>query len=338
MFTKLLHLAKMTWMFTWRLLVIDAILFKGKTDDKALLIGFILAAVLIFVFNKTLLTWPLVRLIRRKRVIIPANGWGSDAAVPPETPKKEPAPTPVPTTKFRDPKLEGEMLAGAIENGRITGYEPSTLENQPVPDAIMMTGVPGSGLHGAAGLEEGNIELGVQGEENFARALSVAGLINRFATVWSVPVLDPFEYKLNRYLTDIDCVLATDDTVFLVDLKNYKSGAVRYHHKGNILYCEDTMTGQQVGEMKSMSRNMAMATSALRTHFPEVNFTPVVVFMPTDKGEGFIDNVVWPDNIPAMNLSQFLFKLKTEPNFDWKTTVHAGVVARIGNLLNLKRD
>jgi hypothetical protein len=338
MFTKLFHLAKMTWMFTWRWLFIDAVIFKGGTDEKALLIGFLIAAVIIFGFNKTLLTWPLVRLVRRKRVIIPSNGWGSDGAVPPEKPKKAPEPAFIPTTKFRDPELEGKLLTSSIENGRITGYEPSALEAQPVPSTAMMTGAPGAGLHNATGMEEENIKLGVQGEENFARALAAAGLINRFATVWSVPVLDPFEYKLNRYLTDIDCVLATDDTVFLVDLKNYKSGAVRYYHKGNELFCEDTMTGQQVGETKSMSRNMAMATDALRKHFPDINFTPVVVFMPTDKGEGFIDNVVWPDNIPAMNLSQFLFKLKTETNFDWKTTAHAGVVGRIGHLLTMKRE
>jgi hypothetical protein len=338
MFMKLIHLAKMTWMFTWRWLFIDAIIFKGGTDEKALLIGFLLAAVIIVVFNKTLLTWPLVRLVLRKRVIIPANSWGSDGAVPGESPKKASGPAFAPPKNFRSPELEGTTITSAIEKGRITGYEPTTLETErpKVPDTPHMTGAPGAGLHNASEMDEINIELGVRGEENFARALAKADLINRFETIWSVPVPDYEHFQLAHYQADIDCVLATNDTIYLVDLKNYKSGAVRYYHKEKNLYCEDTMTGQQVGAVKTMSVNMYNATNALRNHFPGVSFTPVVVFMPTDKGEGFIDNVLWPGGIPAMNLSQFLYKAKTEPDFS-QDAPHAGAVRRIKSLLFMTR-
>jgi hypothetical protein len=337
MFTKVLHIAKMTWMFSWRLLILDAIVFKGAIDEKAILISFITATVFVVGFNKTFLTWPLVRLIRKKRVIIPANAWGSDAVVAPTEPKREPTPAAVPTTKFRSPETAATVIDGAIEKGRITGYEPSTLEALPVPATLTMTGTPGSGLNDASGMDQDNIDLGIKGEANFARALSVAGLIHRFRTIWSVPVPDRDIFKIAQYSADIDCVLATDETVFLIDLKNYKSGAVRYYHKGIQLYCEDSMTGQQVGDPKTMSRNMANATEALRKHFPKVNFTPVVVFMPTDKGEGFVDKVFWPGNIPAMNLSQFFYKLNTESDFSYDTTPHAGAFSLIASLLREKR-
>jgi hypothetical protein len=337
MIIKAVHVLQMTWMFIWRLVIVDAIFLGGRGVENIFLISLVAAVVIAFGFKKTILFWPLARLFMKRRVIIPSTEWARDAGLEPEEQAKKAKSEPVPTTQFRSPEVSETVIGSAIEKGRITGFEPTTLEALPIPDVFMMKGTPGAGLNNAEGMEQVNIELGIKGESNFARALSVAGLINRFATVWSVPVPDKNSFVLAQYSADIDCVLATNETIFLIDLKYYKSGAVRYYNKGSQLYCEDSMTGQQVGDPRTMSMNMSSATEALRGHFPTVNFTPVVVFMPTDNGEGFIDNVFWTGNIPAMNLSQFLYKVKTESDFDWRTTPHAGTVGRIEHLLDMKR-
>lgn len=330
MFTKLIHFAKMSWMLTWRLLVISTLLFAGRHNDLAPWIALVASGVSVFVFNRTLMTWPIFRLFTGKRVVIPADGWGND--LPPTKrqqssgPRRGPAkPTTAPT---------GAVLSVASSNGRMTGFEPNKLEGRPVPTAPSMVGAPGAGLHGAKGMTQTNIALGVKGEENFARALSATNQLNRFGTIWSVPVPAQDRFEPGKYETDIDCILSTGSAIFLVDLKNYKSGNVRYYNQGNQLYCEDVATGKLVGEPKTMSRNMEMATSAVRGHFPQANIVPVVVFMPTDKGEGNLDNVVWPGGVPAMNLTEFLSVLANQQDFNWKLP-HAGAVGRLGNLLTM---
>lgn len=337
MFTKLIHFAKMSWMLLWRFLIIGAVLFAGRYSDLFIGAAFVIAGVSVFVFNRTLLTWPIFRLLTRKRFVIPANSWGTDGATAPKRPTHSAGPS-----RSRGPGkphvgtpgLGGPKLQSATASGRITGFEPSALEHRPVPHAPAMIGVPGAGLHGAVGMAQVNIDLGVKGEENFARALAATGQIDRFSTVWSVPVPDQKSFVPGPYSTDIDCVLATGSAIFLVDLKNYKSGNVRYYNHGNQLYCEDVPTGKLVGEPKTMSRNMEMATAAVRNHFPKANIVPVVVFMPTDKGEGVLDSVVWPGDVPAMNLTEFLSVLANQQDFGWGLP-HAGVVGRMGNLLTM---
>ncbi len=338
MFTKLIHFAKMSWMLFWRMSLIGVFFFAGRVDSSMLLwIALGSAAVLVFIFNRTLLTWPIVRLLLGKPVLIPANSWGSNAVKGPAKPvtraphrgrgpRTAPVQAPVPTIPGYVPT--------ATANGRMTGYEPSALETRPVPRAPMMVGEPGAGLHGAKGMSQTNIDLGVRGEQNFARALAASGQLGRFGTIWSVPVPDQDSFRPGPYGTDIDCILATSSAIFLVDLKNYKSGDVRYHSYGQDLYCTDAATGAQVGEVKGMSRNMEMATSAVRKHFPQANIVPVVVFMPTDKGEGVLENVVWPGGVPAMNLSEFLSVLANQQDFAWDQPL-AGPFSRLSNLLNM---
>lgn len=340
MFTKLIHFAKMSWMLFWRMTLIGAILMGGSRIDGTMLLWISLgvSAILVFVFNRTLLTWPLARLIFRKRVVIPANSWGSDAAKAPAKPvtraphRGRGGPS-APPVHAPAPTITG-YVSTASANGRMTGYEPAILEARPVPRGLMMIGEPGAGLHGAKGMSQTNIDLGVRGEQNFARALEAAGQVNRFGTIWSVPVPDQDRFIPGPYGTDIDCILATSSAIFLVDLKNYKSGDVRYYNRGNELYCEDVATGKQVGEVKTMTRNMEMATKAVRKHFPQANIVPVVVFMPTDKGEGVLENVVWPGGVPAMNLSEFLSVLANQQDFAWGQP-QAGSFSRLSNLLTM---
>lgn len=340
MFTKLIHFAKMSWMFIWRFTLVSALVFGGRYMELLIPAAFIIAGLSSFVLNKTLITWPLLRFITGKRVVIPSNSWGSDAITAPA--KSRPAGhAPRTTANGRGPGKPnvgpiptGPRLSTASQSGRITGFEPKSLEQWPVPHHFNMKGAPGAGLHGAQNMSQTNIDLGVKGEENFARALSATGQIGRFGTIWSVPVPDMDYFRPGKYETDIDCIIGTGSAIFLVDLKNYKSGDVRYHRRGNELYCEDVATGQQIGEVKTMTRNMEMATAAMRKHFPQANIVPVVVFMPTDKGEGTIDKVVWPGGIPAMNLTEFLSVLANQADFNWQLP-HAGVFARMGNLLTM---
>jgi len=333
MFTKLIHFVKMSWMLIWRLLLLDAIVFRGSFDSVFIGAALIGSFVSVFVFNRTLTAWPLIRLFRKRPIIVPADGFGDDAR--PTQPRVQ---RPVATVSGPVKPNFGTPGTGSIStasrNGKITGFEPSALKLRSVPRYPTMTGEPGAGLHGATGMTQTNIQLGVAGEENFAKALAATGQLARFSSVWSVPVPDQDSFVPGPYGTDIDCVLATGSALFLIDLKNYKSGDVRYYSRGNQLYCEDVATGKQVGEPKTMTRNMEMATSAVKRHFPGVNIVPVVVFMPTDKGEGAIDNVVWPGGVPAMNLTDFLSVLANQQDFAHGLP-QSGAASRMGNLLRM---
>jgi len=323
MLIKLFNLVKMTWMLTWRMLLAGVFLFNGRYNDETPLVALLISVIMIFGFNKTLVMFPLVQLFGKRPVLVPADGSGSTKVRTPAAPKQPGDDT--------SPEKQGYSERTSTK-GRITGFEPEALETIPVPNFPTMTGVPGAGLHDATGMTQTNISLGVQGEENFAKALSKVRLIGNFATVWSVPVPDQESFKPGPYGTDIDCVLATANTIYLVDLKNYKSGDVRYYAKGNELFCEDNGTGNQVGETKTMSRNMEMATNAMKYHFPQAKIIPVVVFMPTNNGEATLDNVFWPGRIRAVNLAQFLAELSFEEKFEWNMP-HAGAMSRIGHLL-----
>ena len=210
------------------------------------------------------------------------------------------------------------VILSATRDGLTTGYEPSTLKRQSTSISFTsgkMHGRPGQGLEYATNLDEKRRALGVRGERNFAQALGMNGLLNRFHTVWSVPV--PSESRdalghlqVGRFDTDIDCVIAAGDALYLVDLKNYASGDVIYFNEGDELYCQDASTGHSVGDPRKMSRNMEMATNIILEVFPApFDVRPCVVFMPTDKGEGGIEGVYWPGRIQALNLTDFLAHL-----------------------------
>jgi hypothetical protein len=333
MIAKFLHFLKMSWMLSWRLLFVDALVFHGGHDTQFLITAVLFSGFMVFFLNKTLTAFPLIRLVMRKPVVVWADGFANENA--PRVVKSRMA-TPAEAAKLANPEPERIQFVGsATTNGFMTGFEPSALANVPIPDAPKMKGVPGASLGGENGMDENAVSIGIVGEQNFARALSVTKLIHRFNSIWSVPVPDAEFFRPAEYDADIDCVIATGTCIYLVDLKHYKSGNVRYYNIGDELYCEDVATGAQVGETKTMSRNMQNATAALKHHFPKVVFKPVVVLMPTDKGEGIIDNVTWPGQIQAMNLTQFISQLQADRDFDYSMP-HGGAFARISNLADLK--
>lgn len=340
MFTKFLQFVKMSWMFSWRLLIVDAVVFRGGHDTQFIVASVIVAGVLAFGLNKAVTVFPLIRLLMRKPAVVVADVVGAEIAVSGgsrEDIVQRKHDEEAGLRKKAEPAAPVSTVSTATADGRMTGFEPSALASIPVPNTSRMTGTPGSNLEKDNGLDANAVKLGVMGEQNFARALAKTHLAWRFDSIWSVPVPDKTRFVPADYDADIDCVIATGSCIYLVDLKHYKSGDVRYYNEGQLLYCEDVQTGALVGDgPKVMSRNMQNATEALRHHFPKTVFKPVVVLMPTEKGEGVIDNVLWPGQIQAMNLTQFLSQLQADSDFDWQMS-HAGVYGRIVNLLHMKK-
>jgi len=341
MFSKIVNFIKMSWMFFWRLSIFSTLFFRSEYNNQVIWAALLISAVMVFGFNKTFVIFPIFKVLSKRPPLVPADGSGERPVVPhrPRAYPKKKSPTKTDTqTEVIVNVGQLDYVRSATARGRITGFEPKTLDEMPLPHLPNMTGVPGEGLKKATEMDQQRINLGVQGEQNFAKAMHKASLLHRFSTIWSVPVPDQERFIPGPYDTDIDCILATKNSIYLIDLKNYKSGDVRYYAKTPLLLAEDIPTGKQVGEVKRMSRNMEMATNAMRYHFPEAKIVPVVIFMPTNKGEGIIDNVYWPGNVRAVNLAQFMAELSFEEDFTWDTAVYGGAFARMGNLLSMKKQ
>lgn len=219
----------------------------------------------------------------------------------------------VPSGKRR---ASSDVLERATERGVISGYEPEALKSVQLPDLPLMHGSPGAGLSDS-GFDKGAVRAGQTGEVNFAKALVKSGLIQRFATFWSIHMLSKDTYGKEQ--SDVDCAIVTGHTIYLVDLKYYPGGNVAYRTKdGQQLYCYDVPTGQQIGQPKKMSKNMQMAVERFRSRYKNYGSFGLqarVVLVPTNSGVGRIDGVKWPGGIPAVMLPDFLAELQAEPSF-----------------------
>lgn len=211
--------------------------------------------------------------------------------------------------------------------GELTGYEPSALADVELVSRAWMYGQPGVGL-GAAGFDQHALERGQEGEVNFAKVLEQRGFLERFATFWSVHMPDEGVGASRQFQTDIDCVIVTGTSMWLVDVKNYSQGGVRWtvEHEDALgrssaptLVAIDLQTGGAVGQPRKMSANMKLAherfEAKLRNIGVRTALKPVVVMMPREDGIGRIDDVVWPGSIPAAGLPDLLRWLEEEPDF-----------------------
>ncbi|MBZ4486813.1 NERD domain-containing protein [Microbacterium sp. cx-55] len=219
-------------------------------------------------------------------------------------------------------------VAQASRPGALTGYEPDDLAGVSLGQPPHMYGVPGVGLE-AAGYPEVATELGRQGERNFAKALAKAGLLDRFATFWSVHMPDQTLGASAEFPTDVDCVIITGRSVFLIDVKNFAQGDVtwvteavddgdgRSHHQ---LVAVDNVTGGYVGQPRWMTRNMQFATDRFGARFTgsgiRLRVQPLVVMMPRPEGLGVVEGVMWPDAVPTVGLPDALALLAKERPFD----------------------
>lgn len=315
------QLLKLWWMAFWRLWLWASFLNVVNLLVIAIL-SFIAAFVMRVSFKHSLEIFPMWKLFTRQNPLIDLR------------PRKRGTRTARRTPSRPSPTVDRDFAPGAY-----TGYEPQRIENVPVPRTYLMHGTPGVGLS-SSGFGSEAIALGQRGEENFAKVLSVAlhksghPIIETTDSFWSVGM--PSKMAANSrdllYDGDIDCIVVSSTTIYLLDLKYYKGGNVAYRTNGDQLLCVDLATGQPTGDNKKMSRNMAMAHDRFASLFPNMKVESRVVFMPTERGIPRVEGVYWPGNIPAVGLMGVLDELaRVNPA---STNRHAKDAAnKIGRLL-----
>lgn len=277
---------KVAWMFFWRLVLLQNI-FMQQINSWPLILSILVAAGLVFALRKTIRTFPLVRLFLRRPVIQDLEGAIGTA------PQGAP----------------GGHVSQSIAHSK---FLPRDLASTPVPKLPNMFGSPGLNLATGTGLSARNASLGQTGEENFAKGLYREGLLQRTSSFWSLSM--PASHHLTpdpTLRTDIDCVLAYDDTLLLLDLKYYSGGDLTYRQSGDQLFKYENSTGMPYGKPTKMSKNMAIAYERFSRLLPQYSVYAMVVFVPTDKGPSTLDNVVWPGNIPAVNMDEMADYLNT---------------------------
>ncbi len=232
---------------------------------------------------------------------------------------------------------EAEMLrranrrASASARGRMTGFEPSALADVVLRSGERMHGEPGLGLTAMRG-DASSIAKGLEGERNLAKAMQQRGLLERFATFWSVQMPSDALGPHERNRGDIDCVVVTARRIYVLDAKAYRQGDVTRYTEGNLLYVRDNPTGHDIGAPRRLdSAHLRLATDALHRQLRAVGakqqVVAAVVLMPDDDGLGYADGAFWPGGIPAWDLLQLLDRLGEEPPFDG-TSRHSEHVLR----------
>lgn len=324
---------KMTWMSFWRILILSVM--AGEVNLFIILtVSLVIAGVIRFVFKKTVPTFPIINLIRGKKIILNFNG---------EDDTKKTVTTP------KTPYSNRKVVEHASAQGEITGYEPMHINNVSTPDPKFisnMRGTPGSGLDSAVHMGKDNIRSGQIGEANFAKALSITNInganqgiidnrsiINNVSSFWSVamPSEDDITQR-DKYDTDIDCVLVSGNEIMLVDTKLYKSGNVTYKRHEEMIYCEDNNNGNIVGKPHKMTNNMKMAQKRFKKHFPGMKISSVVVLMPTDAGSPKIQDVYWPGAIKAVNIYTAIQKV-TQIAYNGNVNQNYDVLRKIAMLV-----
>lgn len=289
-------------MLLWRSIPL-AVFFEAAPISVYLPI--VLALFLVYVTHNTIVTWPIFYLIfKQHNPIHPLPKWMRGKRW-----SQVYKPT---TTKDITP-----LLDKATTKGPRTGFEPYLLDKVVLQKKPWIIGNPGVGLD-SSGFSSANIRAGQAGEINFAKALQEEGIIDKFQSYWSVALPRAEDFTASRkYNTDVDCVLFTGRTVYLVDLKNYKGGACTYSMAGETLKLQDDATGQFIKAPAATSRNMAMARDLFTPHLSKERYTVKtrVVFMPQNNGEANINQVYWPGYITASTLREFLQELKAEAEF-----------------------
>lgn len=295
------------WGIAWRLLLLTIVLavltpYSFKFSPVVLLS--LIGAVVLHLQEKTLADTPLKNIARWRSPFIDSR----------RKPRR------YTEHKTYAPQKYQRTINRATNNGPMTGFEPRFLDTTEIPSTVRMHGNPGSGLNSAHNvMTSSNIKAGQKGEVNFSKAMKISdgtqlqnnltdGLIHRVETFWSVAMPDENNPRMrdSKYNTDIDCIVVSGNRIILIDTKLYKSGDVTYYNEGNMLYCRDNATGNQVGEPKKMSRNMSMAVERFKKLYPSYDVSAYVVLMPTDSGTANIDRVYFPGHIPMVHPTTIL--------------------------------
>lgn len=279
---------KVTWMLFWRLVLLQNILLQ-QINSWPLIVSLLIAAGLVFGLRKTIRVFPLIRVFLRRPSLQDVEETGAQGTAPQGAPANHVSPS--------------------VTNSR---FLPRDLVTTPVPKLPNMFGSPGLNLSTGTGLSARNASLGQTGEENFAKGLFREGLLQRTSSFWSLSM--PASHNLTpdpTLRTDIDCVLAYEGTLLLLDLKYYSGGDLTYRQTGDQLFKYDNATGAPYGKPTNMSKNMAIAYERFSRLLPQYSVYAMVVFVPTDKGPATLDNVIWPGNIPAVNMDEMADYLAT---------------------------
>lgn len=295
---KLGQAIKVWWMIFWRAAFIEPIVFAQATIWP-FVIAIAVASITVFAFGMTIRIFPIINRLRGKNVFIrldegdeQTNGFQSGVG---KQVQQSPVQSPIPTA------------GGHISPGGSQQHTPRTLETVPEPMTPNMYGKPGKSLATARGMSAANASAGALGERNFAKILAVEGLINRCVSLWSVKMPGKIGFSADPVLnTDIDCILFYDNTVLLLDMKLYTGGDITYHSTSAGLMRVDNQTGQTAGAPIKMSQNMQIAHERFTRLYPRQAVYAMVVFIPTDRGSATLNNVVWPGNIPAVNLDEMI--------------------------------
>lgn len=181
-------------------------------------------------------------------------------------------------------------------------------------------GHPGSGL-ADSGFGQTQVKSGSKGEEIFAKLLSWDHILEYCSSYWSVwnPEKDG---EKNDHGTDIDCILKFGDHIFLIDVKNYRSG-VDYHTliPGKAMFCMYSKARVVAHEPYIFSANMAFAHYNL-SHYLQANGSPCtvesyVVLVPSTTGQAVLDaDICWPGGIHAMSYTSFVNMLSQRAQQD----------------------
>lgn len=287
------ELLKLTWMGFWRMWLFAAFMNVANLPVIVIL-SFAAAFVLRVVLKHDLEIFPMWKLFNRQNPLTDLR------------------------RRKRAPKTSERLTDAdrAFVPGAITGYEPQSIESVKISTTNLMHGTPGVGLS-SSGFGADAIKLGQRGEANFAKTLSVAlhksgrPIIESTDTFWSVAMPSKISASKRDLLfeSDIDCIVVSADTIYLLDLKYYTGGNVAYRTIEDQLHCVDLSTGEAANSPKKMSRNMEMAQTRFKALFPKMNVKSRVVFMPTERGIPRVTGVYWPGNIPAVGLMSILNEL-----------------------------
>lgn len=171
-------------------------------------------------------------------------------------------------------------------------------------------GYPGSGLQDS-NFAQHHIISGAKGETVFAKLLTWDNLLSRCISFWSVANIDDNGLP-HASGADIDCMLLFGDCLFIIDVKNYRSG-VAYANlipdKAMVAYSpvEKVLVRSPYVHSANMALAQAHLQRYLRASGSNLKVKAYVVLVPGPKGQGDVPgDVRWPGGIPAMNYTRFL--------------------------------